>query len=109
MLVTAPLVPHVRDSLRVGGFADPHLESSQAADTLARDLGYSTSSVIVTFQSHDPHFNATDPRFIAETNAALANLAGLSVRTSVLSHADNRRQISPDELTAFEVVELDTD
>ncbi len=109
LAVSLPFVPRVTEPLRVGGFADPALESSKAAATLANDLGYSTSSVIVTYTSNDPAFVATDPRFIAETNASLAGLRSLSVSTTVLSHAVNPRQISRDGRTVFEVVSLATD
>ncbi len=109
LLVALPFVPRVTEPLRVGGFADPSLESAKAATSLANDLGYSTSSVIVTFSSADPSLRATDARFIAQTDAALAGLSRLSVRTTIISHAANPRQISRDGLTAFEVVTLDTD
>lgn len=107
--VALPFAPRVTEPLRVGGFADPALESSKAASMLATDLGYSTSNVIVTYTSHDPAFVATDPRFIAETQASLAGLSKLRVHTTVLSHAANPRQISRDGRTAFEVVSLTTD
>src|SRR4051812_15986616 len=109
IIASAPFVPRVTEPLRVGGFADPSLESSRAADTLARDLGYSTSSVIVTYTSNDPALHATDPRFIAEVTASLARLPSLAVHTTLLTHATNPRQISRDERTAFEVISLDTD
>ncbi|MCA1666642.1 MAG: hypothetical protein LC793_04430 [Thermomicrobia bacterium] len=109
LAVAIPFAPRVTEPLRVGGFADPALESSKAAATLANDLGYSTSNVIVTFSSNDPSLRATDPRFIAEVNASLAGLQTLRVSTSVLSHAVNPRQISRDGRTAFEVISLATD
>ncbi len=109
LAVSLVFAPHVTEPLRVGGFADPALESSKAATTLANDLGYSTSDVIVTFSSNDPAFVATDPRFIAETNASLAGLSTLHVQTTTLTHATNPRQISRDGRTAFEVVSLATD
>ena len=104
-----PFFSRVTDPLKVGGFADPSLESAKAATTLARDLGYSTSSVIVTFQSNNAALRATDPRFLAETDAALSGLGTLGVPATILSHRDNPRQISQDERTAFEVIELNTD
>jgi len=104
-----PFAPRVTEPLRVGGFADPALESSKAAGTLANDLGYSTSNVIVTYTSANPSLLATDPRFIAETNASLAGLSTLHVQTTVISHVANPRQISRDGRTAFEVVSLATD
>ncbi|MHB8644932.1 MAG: MMPL family transporter [Thermomicrobiales bacterium] len=107
--VALPFAPRVTEPLRVGGFADPALESSKAAATLASDLGYSTSNVIVTYSSHDPALLATDPRFIAETTASLAGLSKLRVPTTIVSHAANPRQISRDGRTAFEVVSLATD
>ncbi|MDQ6907250.1 MAG: MMPL family transporter, partial [Chloroflexota bacterium] len=109
LAVSLAFAPRVTEPLRVGGFADPALESSKAAAALANDLGYSTSNVIVTFSSSDPAFIATDPRFIAETNTSLAGLSKLRVQTQILSHAMNPRQISRDGRTAFEVVSLATD
>lgn len=109
LVLALPFAPRVTEPLRVGGFADPALESSKAAGTLANDLGYSTSNVIVTYTSANPSLLATAPRFIAETNASLAGLSTLHVQTTVISHVANPRQISRDGRTAFEVVSLATD
>jgi RND superfamily putative drug exporter len=109
LAVSFAFAPRVTEPLRIGGFADPSLESSKAAATLADDLGYSTSSVIITFQGRDGGLPATDPRFIAQSDTALAGLTRLSVPTTIISHADNPRQISEDGRTAFEVVTLATD
>lgn len=109
LAVALPFAPRATEPLRVGGFADPALESAKAARTLATDLGYSTSAVIVTYTSTNPTLLATDPRFIAETEASLAGLRALNVQTTVVSHAANPRQISRDGRTAFEVVRLATD
>ncbi len=107
--VALPFAPRVTEPLRVGGFADPALESSKAAAMLATDLGYSTSDVIVTYSSNDPALVATNPRFIAETQTSLAGLSALHVQTTIVSHVENPRQISRDGRTAFEVVRLGTD
>ena len=104
-----PLAPRVTQSLRVGGFADPSLESSRAAAKLARDLGYSTSTVIVVFESADKTLRADDPRFVAQTQTALAGLARLSVPTDVVPYTANPRQVSTDGYTAFAVINLRTD
>ena len=109
LAVSLAFAPRVTEPLRIGGFADPSLESSKAAATLANDLGYSTSSVIITFQGRDGGLLATDPRFIAQSDVALAGLTKLSVPTTIISHASNPRQISKDGRTAFEVVTLATD
>lgn len=109
IVASLPFAPRVTQSLRVGGFADPSLESSRAAARLARDLGYSTSTVIVVFESADRSLRADDPRFIAETQAALAGLATIAVKTDVISHTVNPRQVSTDGYTAFAVINLGTD
>jgi len=109
LVVALPFVPRVTEPLKIGGFADPSLESSKAASTLARDLGYSTSTVVILFQSGNSGLSVTDPAFLVQTQAALAGLKNLPIRTTVVAHTANPRQVSKDGKTAYEVVLLDAD
>ena len=107
--LSVPFVPRVTEPLKIGGFADPSLESSKAADTLARELGYSTSTVVILFQSGPNGLRAGDDAFVRETQAALAGLKNLPIRTTVVEHTANPRQVSVDGRTAYAFVLLDTD
>lgn len=109
IVVCVPFVPRVTEPLRVGGFADPSLESSKAAATLARDLNYSTSTIVVMFHSRASGLHATDPAFVQQTQAALAGLTALPIKFTVVDHTSNPRQISRDGLTAYEYILLQTD
>ncbi len=109
LVICVPLVPKVTEPLHIGGFADPSLESSQAAETLARDLNYSTSTVIVVFKSGASGLHANDPAFIAQVQQSLGGLSALPVKTTVVDHTTNSRQVSRDGLTAYEVILLATD
>lgn len=109
LVVAVPFVPHVTEPLKIGGFADPALESSKAADTLARELGYSTSTIVVMFQSGNSGLSATDPAFVKQTGDALVGLKNLPIHTTVVPHTANPRQVAKDGKTAYEVVLLDAD
>jgi len=107
--VSVPFVPRVTEPLKIGGFADPSLESSVAAATLARELGYSTSTVVVLFESGPNGPLAGDDAFIRESQPALVGLKNLPVRTTVVEHTANPRQVSADGRTAYAFVLLDAD
>lgn len=107
--IALPFVPKVLEPLKTGGFADPGLESSVAASTLQQKLGFSTSSLVVFYQSKDPNVKALDPRFVSEVQASLKDLDKSPLKTSVRLHTTNSRQISQDSRTAYEVITLSTD
>ncbi len=107
--VSLPFVPRVLEPLKTGGFADPSLESSQAAATLQQKLGYSTSTLVVFYQSPDPNVTAYDPGFIKEVQDSLAELKNAPVKNTVVTPDQNPRQISKDARTAYAVITLLTD
>jgi RND superfamily putative drug exporter len=107
--ISAPFVPQVLDPLKTGGFSDPNLESSQAATLLQQKLGYSTSNLVIFYQSKDPQLKATDPRFIQEIQVSLAGLAKAPAKFQVVLPSINPRQISTDGRTAYAVVTFELD
>jgi RND superfamily putative drug exporter len=107
--VSAPFVPQVLEPLKTGGFSDPNLESSQAATLLQNKLGYSTSNLVIFYQSKDSQLKATDARFNEEIQASLADLTKAPVPTQIVPPALNPRQISTDGRTAYAVVTFELD
>ncbi len=107
--ISLPFVPRVLEPLKTGGFADPSLESSQAAELLQKKLGFSTSTLVIFYQSKDPNLTALDERFIQEVQVSLAGLAKSPINTTAVLHTTNPRQISKDNRTAYEVITLAAD
>ncbi|MDB5082807.1 MAG: family transporter [Chloroflexi bacterium] len=102
--VSIPFVPRVLEPLKTGGFSDPSLESSQAATLLQNKLGYSTSNLVIFYQSKDPQLKAQDPRFIQEIQTSLADLTKSPAPYQVVLPSVNPRQVSADNRTAYVVV-----
>src|SRR5436305_13423013 len=107
--ISAPFVPQVLDPLKTGGFSDPNLESSQAATLLQQKLGYSTSNLVIFYQSKDPQLKATDRRFVQEIQASLADLNKAPAPTQIVLPSINPRQVSADGRTAYAVVTFELD
>lgn len=107
--ISLPFVPRVLEPLKTGGFADPSLEASQAAELLQNKLGYSTSTLVVFYQSKDAQLSALDPKFIAEVEASLAGLQKSPIPNSIVPYTVNPRQISKDSRTAYALVTLQLD
>ncbi len=105
--VSLPFVPQVLDSLKAGGFADPNLEASKAAATLQNQLGYSSSNLVIFYQSDK--LQANDPKFIAQVEASLIDLDKSPLPAKVNSYTANPRQISTDGKTAYQLVTLEAD
>ncbi len=109
VIISAPFVPRVIEPLKTGGFADPDLEAAKAASLLQQKLGYSTSTLVIFYQSTDKRLNALDAVFVAEVQASLAALSQAPIKNNILLHTANPRQISKDGHTAYEVVTLQAD
>ncbi len=107
--VALPFVPRVIEPLKTGGFADPSLESSQAAALLQEKLGYSTSTLVIFYQPKDPNLKITDTRLTDEIQASLVNLIKSPIKAQVSSFIANPRQVSADGRTAYVVVTLEAD
>ncbi|HEX2173187.1 MAG TPA: MMPL family transporter, partial [Dehalococcoidia bacterium] len=93
-----------KDVLKVGGFSTDQLESARARQLLRQEIDLGSSSLEVIFTSQE--WTARDPRFIAETEQALAGLEGLPEVKRVVPHTVSQSQISPDGHTAYAVVVL---
>ena len=102
VLGAAPWFSRVAAYLRVGGFSSDNIESAQARETLAKDLGQNLSSVVIVFSS--PTLTADDPRFVQEALASIAGVRGLPNIQQVVTHVENSRQVSPDRHTAYETI-----
>src|SRR5690349_17933318 len=70
--VSLPFVPRVLEPLKTGGFANPQLESAQAAGALQQKLGYSSATIVVFYQSDS--LQASDAKFAQEVQDSLADL-----------------------------------
>lgn len=104
LAASVPLAPRLPSALKVGGFSDDTLESARARQTLQQQLGYQASNFQVIFQSDT--LDARDPRFIAQSKAALEDVAMLQDVAAIAYHDVNGRQISRDGHSAYEVVTL---
>ncbi|MDE3074310.1 MAG: MMPL family transporter [Chloroflexota bacterium] len=102
VLIAAPWFPKIGSFLQVGGFSSSNIESAQARETLAKNLGQDLSSVVVVYSSST--LTADDPRFIQEVRASLAGVSAAPGVQAVLMHTTNVRQISPDKHTAYETI-----
>src|SRR5262245_38671478 len=73
--VSIPFLLRVEEPLKVGGFSSDKTDAARAADVLERVLGFSPSTIVVTF--HSDSFVATNAKFGAEVRAALAGVSAL--------------------------------
>src|SRR5882724_8389497 len=83
MAAALPFAPRASSVLQSGGFISPDAESQQAVDLLAKRLNLKATIVQVIFTSQV--YTADDPRFIQESEQALANLRTWSEVASVIS------------------------
>ena len=93
-------------SLKAGGFEDPNSQSAQAEALLDRQLGGSTTDIVILL--HSDTLNATDPAF---ANAAAQVLDPLQARpevASITSYYSTRsaRFLSRDGHETFALVQL---
>src|SRR5215210_1526793 len=109
VIISASFVPRVIEPLKTGGFADPNLEAAKAASLLQQKLGYSTSTLVIFYESTGNRQKALDAEFVAQVQASLAGLSQAPIKNTVLLHTTNPRQISQDGYTAYEVVTLQAD
>ena len=105
LVASIPILPRVPGELAAGGFSSPHTEAAQARVTLEQNIpGYNPSTMIVMFQ--DQQLTATDPAFVAQANAAVADVVKLPDVIGVLSFTQDPKQISSDGHTAYTVLQL---
>jgi putative drug exporter of the RND superfamily len=107
VLIGLPFAPRVAEVLAPGGFSSDSMESQQAINALQKGLSTSFTSVQVVFSSTT--MTADDPRFVAEAEAAVANLSDWSEVAGVVPFSVNPTQISRDRRAAYTVVLLKSD
>lgn len=80
-VLAAVFGPAVQREVSVGGFADPHAESTRAAAVLEEAFGPATSDVVVLWRH--PTLAADDPAFAAALAPVLADLPAADVQRVV--------------------------
>ena len=105
--VALPFAPQASSVLHSGGFVTPDIESERAVNLLAQKLHLDLTIVQVIFTSQ--RYTADDPRFVQESQQALASVRNMQEVSGVVSFVDNPRQISLDRHAAYVNVLLKPD
>src|SRR5216684_786299 len=105
--VALPFAPQTSGVLHSGGFVSPDIESERAVYLLVQKLHLNQTIVQVIFTSQN--YTADSPKFIQETQTALAGVRSMQEVSGVVSFTDNPRQISLDRYAAYVNVLLKPD
>src|SRR5436305_4071156 len=97
--VSLPFAPQAGSVLHPGGFVSPDAESERAINLLVQKLHLNLTVVEIFFTSQK--YSADSPRFIQETQQALAKVRSWSQVSGIVSFTDNPRQIGVDRHAAF--------
>ncbi|MFN8534594.1 MAG: MMPL family transporter [Dehalococcoidia bacterium] len=107
LLISLPALPSVSKVLRPGGFVSDDLESQQAIVLVGRTLGMDATVLQVIFSSQT--LRATDPDFIAQTDAALRELRAWPLVRDIPPYLASPEQIGSDGQAAYVNIFLDRD
>ena len=105
--IALPFAPQASQVLQSGGFISPDAESQRAINVLTQKLHLNQTIVQIIFTSKK--YTADDPRFIQESQQALAQVKDWSQTAQIISFTDNPRQISLDRYAAYANVLLRPD
>lgn len=105
VLVSVPFALNAQDPLKVGGFTSDDTEASRAFDVVQERLGYSPSNLIVVYESDA--LLATDPAFLEQVEASLAEIARLPFVQDVITPSLDASLISSSGEIAYAIVGLD--
>lgn len=97
--IALPFAPQASQVLQSGGFTSPDAESQRAINMLVDKLHLNLNVVQVIFTGQ--RYTADDPRFVQETQQALARVRNWSEVSQIISFTDNPRQISLDRKAAY--------
>ncbi len=97
--VALPFAPQASQVLQSGGFISSDAESQRAINVLTQKLHLNQTIVQVIFTSKN--YTADEPRFIQQSQQALAQVKGWSQVAQIISFTDNPRQISTDRHAAY--------
>jgi RND superfamily putative drug exporter len=104
VLAALPFAPRAPLALSPGGFTSNAMQSQQAINVLQAGLHTTFTNIQVIFSS--PTLAATDPRFVAEADAAVAGLAHWNEVSGIVPFSANPAQISRDGHAAYTLVLL---
>ena len=107
VLAALPFAPRAPQALSPGGFTSNAMEAQQAANVLQAGLHTTFTNVQVIFASKT--LAATDPRFIAQADAAVAGLAHWNEVSGIVPFTANPAQIARDGHAAYTLVLLKDD
>jgi putative drug exporter of the RND superfamily len=105
--IALPFAPQASQVLQSGGFTSPDAQSQRAINLLVDKLHLNLTTVQVIFTGQ--RYTADDPRFVQETQQALAKLQSWSQVSQIISFTANPRQISLDRKAAYVNVLLKPD
>ncbi len=108
MALPVPLIPAGMDKLSAEGWDDPHSQSFQVGQSLAKDFGQTGSEIFIIFSSDQ--IQASDPAFQEEMQNALEPLRGrpevLGIYDYVTTGAD--RFNSKDGHKSYALIQIST-
>jgi RND superfamily putative drug exporter len=105
LIAALPFAPRAPGALRAGGFSLDDLPSARVRQTLEAELHLPPSALVVVY--HSSGERSGTPAFEGAVAAAIQGIARAPHVTGIVSHLTNLRQVSPDGLTAYDVVLLD--
>jgi putative drug exporter of the RND superfamily len=97
--ISLPFAPQAGSVLHPGGFVSPDAQSERAINLLVQKLHLNLTVVEVFFTSQN--YSADSPRFVEETQQALAKVRNWSQVSGIVSFTDNPRQIAEDRHAAY--------
>jgi RND superfamily putative drug exporter len=97
--IALPFAPQASQVLQSGGFTSPDAQSQLAINLLVDKLHLNLNVVQVIFTGQ--RYSAYDPRFVQETQQALAKVRNWSEVSQIISFTDNPRQVSLDQKAAY--------
>src|SRR3989440_1228458 len=106
--VSLPFAPQASQVLHSGGFVSPDADSERALNLLVQKVHLNLTIVQVIFTSENTSVgnvgsvgSADSPKFIQESQQALARVRNWSEVSGIVSFTDNPRQISLDRHAAY--------
>ncbi|MGH2557516.1 MAG: MMPL family transporter [Thermomicrobiales bacterium] len=100
-----PVLSRVDEPMKVGGFSSDDTEAAQARWVLEQELGLSSSSLVVIYQSDT--LQATDPAFLDQVEDSLRDVESAPGVTNVILPSAQAQLISDDGSTAYAIVGVD--
>jgi RND superfamily putative drug exporter len=107
VLLAIPFAPRAPGVLQAGGFSSDAMESQRAVEAIQRGLNTNLVAIQVIFTSAT--LSVDDPRFVAETTAAMAGLQGWREVTNIIPFTADPAEVARDRHAAYITVFLRDD